>query len=72
MLAWLGLAMKEKLQDGHYNTVEEFAEEEGHATIQDQQKQSHMRSATEESIQSLRRRFENDIDLQKKLWDLLT
>jgi transcription initiation factor TFIID subunit 2 len=75
MLAWLGLAMKENSDTPTNPTryVEEFAEEEGRVIIDDDRLPV-KKTAQQEfqaSIESLRKRFENDIELQQNLWDLL-
>jgi transcription initiation factor TFIID subunit 2 len=75
MLAWLGLAMKENSESSttSHRFVEEFAEEEGRVVIDDE-RQPLKKTAQQEfqaSIETLRKRFENDTTLQQALWNLL-
>lgn len=75
MLAWLGLAMKENSEAPASSTryIEEFAEEEGRVVIDDDRlpikKTAHQEFQS--SIENLRKRFENDTELQQDLWSLL-
>lgn len=74
MLAWLGLAVKEKMSVSHSAGVrEEFAEEEGGAAIEnDQQKvQGTAQDELYSGIEDLRKRFEANKELQQTLWDML-
>lgn len=75
MLAWLGLAMRES-SDAPVVTnrfVEEFAEEEGRVVIDDERGpiEKTPQQQFQASIESLRKRFENDTALQENLWNLL-
>ncbi|KAF1796919.1 hypothetical protein FB192DRAFT_1291393, partial [Mucor lusitanicus] len=75
MLAWLGLAMRES-SDAPVVTnrfVEEFAEEEGRVVIDDERGpvEKTPQQQFQASIESLRKRFENDTVLQENLWNLL-
>lgn len=74
MLAWLGLAIKEKISGPHDTGLrEEFAEEEGKAIIENDQQKA-QRTAQEDlytGIEELRKRFEANKELQQTLWDML-
>ncbi|KAI9488830.1 hypothetical protein BDB00DRAFT_25073 [Zychaea mexicana] len=81
MLAWLGLAMKEKIEATQNNSkqvVEEFAEEEGRANVavveNEQARLQNMaqQQQLEEGIEGLRKRFEDNSELQKSMWEMLT
>ncbi|KAI8636070.1 hypothetical protein BD408DRAFT_377484 [Parasitella parasitica] len=75
MLAWLGLAMREStdLPAITNRFVEEFAEEEGRVVIDDERgpMEKTPQQQFQASIESLRKRFENDHHLQQTLWNLL-
>ncbi|KAF7727505.1 hypothetical protein EC973_007483 [Apophysomyces ossiformis] len=72
-LAWLGLAMKEKTDLSQSRFVEEFAEEEGKVIIDDD-RQPFGKTPQQEfqaSVENLRKRFENNSELQQNIWDIL-
>ncbi|KAI8088239.1 hypothetical protein BDF21DRAFT_378346 [Thamnidium elegans] len=74
MLAWLGLAMKgESDTPTNSRYIEEFAEEEGRVVIDDDR--VHVKKTAQQefhsNIENLRKRFENDVELQQDLWNLL-
>ncbi|KAK4514480.1 erg10, acetyl-CoA C-acetyltransferase [Mucor velutinosus] len=75
MLAWLGLAMRESSDTPVVTNrfVEEFAEEEGRVVIDDERGpvEKTPQQQFQASIESLRKRFENDTVLQENLWNLL-
>ncbi|KAG1173845.1 hypothetical protein G6F70_005514 [Rhizopus microsporus] len=74
MLAWLGLALKETYDVSAINKyTEEFAEEEGKVVIDDDRSLTHKTPQQEfqSSVENLRKRFENDTELQQSLWKLL-
>ncbi|KAI9256062.1 hypothetical protein EDC94DRAFT_636102 [Helicostylum pulchrum] len=74
MLAWLGLAMKgESDTPTNSRFIEEFAEEEGRVVIDDDRVPVKKTAQQElhSNIENLRKRFENDVELQQDLWNLL-
>lgn len=75
LLAWLGLALKQNSESNlaPHRFIEEFAEEEGRVIVDDE-KTTLKKTAQQEfqgCIENLRKRFENNLDLQQKLWNLL-
>ncbi|KAI8096760.1 uncharacterized protein BX664DRAFT_65711 [Halteromyces radiatus] len=73
MLTWLGLALKDKSETTQTKVIEEFAEEEGKVVIEDEKRrlQKTVQQEFQSSVEVLRKRFENNIELQQNLWDLL-
>ncbi|KAI9315007.1 hypothetical protein BX666DRAFT_1965766 [Dichotomocladium elegans] len=72
MLVWLGLAIKEDVDPMQSKVMEEFAEEDGRAVIEDNQSKPKMVSPMFDGIQRLRRRFQDNEILQENLWKMLT
>jgi transcription initiation factor TFIID subunit 2 len=73
MLTWLGLALRDKTDTTHTKTFEEFAEEEGKVVIEDEKRrlQKTVQQEFQASVESLRKRFGGNTELQDNLWDLL-
>lgn len=73
MLIWLGLALNDESNVPQSKLIEEFAEEEGKATTDDEKKrlQRTVQQEFQNSVEILRKRFENNEELQQSLWDLL-
>lgn len=73
MLAWLGPAMKEKADVFQNRYVEEFAEEEGRAPLEEDRWKMGKTAESEEiaNLENLRKQFENNTELQQDLWNLL-
>ncbi|CAO3608282.1 unnamed protein product [Cunninghamella blakesleeana] len=73
MLIWLGLALNDESNVPQSKLIEEFAEEEGKATTDDEKKrlQRTVQQEFQYSVEILRKRFENNEELQQNLWDLL-
>ncbi|KAI8388692.1 Bromodomain-containing protein [Radiomyces spectabilis] len=73
MLAWLGLALKDKVDSSQNRFIEEFAEEEGRVVIDDD-RQSFKKTAQQEfqaNVENLRKRFEHNYQLQQTIWEML-
>ncbi|CAO3616923.1 unnamed protein product [Cunninghamella echinulata] len=73
MLIWLGVALNDESSVPQSKIVEEFAEEEGKVIIDDEKKrlQRTVQQEFQNSVEILRKRFENNEELQQNLWDLL-
>ncbi|KAI8335708.1 hypothetical protein BC941DRAFT_62295 [Chlamydoabsidia padenii] len=73
MLTWLGLALRDKTDTIQTKAFEEFAEEEGKVVIEDEKRrlQKTVQQEFQASVESLRKRFGNNTELQDNLWDLL-
>ncbi|ORZ15810.1 hypothetical protein BCR42DRAFT_415941 [Absidia repens] len=73
MLSWLGLALKDKSDTTKSKAVEEFAEEEGKVVIEDEKRrlQKTVQQEFQASVEALRKRFGDNVELQQNLWDLL-
>ncbi|KAI8141998.1 hypothetical protein BJV82DRAFT_616718 [Fennellomyces sp. T-0311] len=73
MLAWLGPAMRDRPDFQQNRFVEEFAEEEGRATLLDDKRQSKRSGEPDDQvyIENLRKQFENNVQLQESVWRLL-
>lgn len=73
MLTWLGLALRDKTDTTQTKTFEEFAEEEGKVVIEDEKRrlQKTVQQEFQASVESLRKRFGGNTELQDNLWDLL-
>ena len=62
-------------QNGSSVMVEEFAEEEGRGVVENEQIRLQMmaqQQQLQQGIEGLRKRFENNSELQKNMWDMLT
>lgn len=73
MLAWLGLAMRERMGGLRSKFAEEFAEEEGHTVLEEGLRERQMATQNEiaTSIENLRKRFEENSFLKQTFWKLL-